>query len=89
MATNSGGSIDKLDYHPGGRPLLQPEGGGDTSGRPSQANSYAGSFFEQVAEGVYERDQVKMRREAMRYLSFAWAILNWCVYEQIAPQGLR
>lgn len=72
-----GGGIDKLDYHPGGRPLLQPDDNVDSSGRPSQATSYAGSFFEQVAEGIVDRDRVKMRREFARYLAFGWAILNW------------
>lgn len=71
-ATNG---IDKLDYHPG-RPLLQPDDQGDTSSRPSHDNSYAGSFFEAIAEGVVEKDRARMRREVIRYVGFAWAILN-------------
>ena len=78
---NGGGGavIDKLDYHPG-RPLLRPdEEGVDSSGRPSAEHSYAGSFFEQVAEGIQNRDRQKMQRQLARYLTFAWAIINWFV----------
>lgn len=71
-------TIDKLDYKPGGRPLLRPEAEDDRSpsGRPSTSPSYAGSFFEQVAEGVMDKDRSRMKREATRYLSFFWAIVN-------------
>lgn len=69
--------IDKLDYHPGGRPLLHDDGnGGESSGRQSEDRSYAGSFFEDVAEGIAEDDRQKMKREAVRYISFAWALIN-------------
>ncbi|CAK3990131.1 transporter mch1 [Lecanosticta acicola] len=69
--------IDKLDYHPGGKPLLHDDGnGGESSGRQSEERSYAGSFFEDVAEGIAEDDRQKMRREATRYISFAWALVN-------------
>lgn len=66
--------IDKLDYHPG-RPLLRPDDAGENSNRPSVANSYAGSFFEQVAEGIYDSDRARMKRETLRYISFIWAIV--------------
>ena len=68
--------IDKLDYHPG-RPLLRPDEGAEASGRASQEHSYAGSFFEQVAEGIQDKDRAKKTREVVRYLSFVWAIVNW------------
>lgn len=77
---NDNAAIDKLDYQPGGRPLLHPHAHDDDddspSHRPSQDTSYAGSFFEQVAEGVLVKDRDRMKREVMRYLSFAWAIVN-------------
>ncbi|EUC30016.1 hypothetical protein COCVIDRAFT_24269 [Bipolaris victoriae FI3] len=69
-------TIDKLDYpsNPARRPLLAPDS--DTeSQRRSQGTSYAGSFFEQVAEGIYEQDRVKMQRAVLRWLSFVWAIV--------------
>ncbi|KAF2869915.1 major facilitator superfamily domain-containing protein [Massariosphaeria phaeospora] len=71
------GIIDKLDYHPPvhspRRPLLDVE---STSSRPSQDTSYAGSFFEHVADGIVARDRVRMRRQVLRWLSFVWAVVN-------------
>jgi hypothetical protein len=77
-AGRGGTVIDKLDYHPG-RPLLRADDEGESSGRPSAEHSYAGSFFEQVAEGIQNRDRQKMQRQLSRYLTFAWAIVNWSV----------
>ncbi|KAI8936211.1 hypothetical protein NX059_006639 [Plenodomus lindquistii] len=71
--------IDKLEYAPSRsprRPLLAPDSSDAGSQPNSQDTSYAGSFFEQVAEGIYERDRLKMQRAALRWLSFAWAIVN-------------
>ena len=71
-------TIDRLDYHPPispHRPLLQTDSASESS-RTSHDNSYAGSFFEQVVEGIMERDRQKLRREAARWLSFVWAIVN-------------
>lgn len=45
--------------------------------------SRSGSFFEQVVEGIQERDRVKMKTEVVRYGSFACAILMWYV---LVPQ---
>ncbi|KAF2463337.1 MFS monocarboxylic acid transporter-like protein [Lindgomyces ingoldianus] len=75
--TSSNG-IDKLDYRPAAsprRPLLHPDPESD-SNRPSQDNSYAGSFFEQVAEGIMERDRERLQRQFVRWLSFVWAVVN-------------
>jgi MFS family permease len=72
-------TIDKLEYKPGGRPLLRAEHNDERSpsARPSTTSpSYAGSFFEAVAEGVMDKDRSRMNREATRYFSFAWAIVN-------------
>ena len=55
---------------------MQPDDGSDEDGR-SHDNSYAGSFFEQVAEGIMEADLKKRKREIMRYLAFIWAVVNW------------
>jgi len=77
ISTNNGGGIDKLDYHPG-RPLLRPDdNGGGAGGNGHEDTSYAGSFFEHVAEGIVDRDRAKMRREVLRYFSFCWAVLEW------------
>ncbi|WPH04712.1 Hypothetical protein R9X50_00760500 [Acrodontium crateriforme] len=73
---NPGNDVDKLDYHDGGRPLLHPDDQGEGSGRQSEDRSYAGSFFENVAEGILEQDRARKTREIMRYLSFVWAIIN-------------
>ncbi|KAH0365749.1 MFS general substrate transporter, partial [Aureobasidium melanogenum] len=77
-AGRGGTVIDKLDYHPG-RPLLRADDEGESSGRPSAEHSYAGSFFEQVAEGIQNRDRQKMQRQLSRHLTFAWAIINCLV----------
>lgn len=73
---DGGTVIDKLDYHPG-RPLLRPDDEADSPSRASGEHSYAGSFFEQVAEGILDRDRKRIRQQTMRYVSFAWAIVNW------------
>lgn len=75
-------SIDKRDFHDhrdSSRPLLSHNDSVESSHRSSQDNSYAGSFFEQVAEGIQAQDKKKMRREVIRWGSFAWAIINWYV----------
>lgn len=76
-AENGGGAhIDKLEYHPG-KPLLQPDAsGGESSGRPSEEHSYAGSFFEDVAEGIAEGDRQRFKKEVWRYGCFVWALVN-------------
>ena len=71
-----GSGIDKLDYHPGGRPLLAVDNGDEASVRASGEHSYAGSFFEDIAEGIVDQDRRKFNRQALRYISFAWAIVN-------------
>lgn len=73
------GGIDKLDYRPGGRPLSS-DNGEEQSG---QSHGYGGRFFDQVAEGIADRDRAQMRREAIRYTSFGWAIISW--YRDAVP----
>ncbi|KAF1944496.1 MFS monocarboxylic acid transporter [Clathrospora elynae] len=70
-------TIDKLDYlppHSPRRSLLAPDDDVESQ-RRSQDTSYAGSFFEQVAEGIYARDRDMMQRVVLRWLSFVWAIV--------------
>ena len=33
--------------------------------------------MDQVAQGIIERDRIKMRREVTRVLSFVCAVLSW------------
>ncbi|KAF2131666.1 MFS general substrate transporter [Dothidotthia symphoricarpi CBS 119687] len=76
----AGTAIDKLDYAPPHSPrrlLLAPDDPDpDSTRHHSQTTSYAGSFFEHVAEGIMERDRERMQRVVARWLSFAWAIVN-------------
>ncbi|EKG19342.1 Major facilitator superfamily [Macrophomina phaseolina MS6] len=75
--------IDKRDFPsaPETRRLLRPHdtpapASRTSSSRPSQSNSYAGSFFEQVAEQIQERDRQMMRRAVLRYGGYACAVLS-------------
>ena len=71
--------IDRLDYKPGGRPLLQPrsnDGSRSASRHSEDRASLAGSFFSNVAEGIVDRDRERMRKEVARYVSFVWALVN-------------
>ena len=78
--STSSPQIGKLDYTPGGRPLIPHGSSAATSpsrqGRRSSEHSYAGSFFSDIAEGILESDKRKFNRELLRYGSFAWAIIN-------------
>ncbi|TKA25230.1 hypothetical protein B0A50_05928 [Salinomyces thailandicus] len=81
--SNSSPNIGKLDYQPGGRPLLAP--GTPTNRTPTSPHqhsshpsspSYAGSFFSDVAEGIATQQRRSFHRQALRYLSFVWALIN-------------
>ena len=76
MAPSTAPHIDKLDFDQARWPLLGDDGG---EGSPSQstAPSIAGSFFEQIVEGIQERDREKMKTQVARYASFVIAILSW------------
>ncbi|KAF2145712.1 uncharacterized protein K452DRAFT_349169 [Aplosporella prunicola CBS 121167] len=88
--------IDKLDYHPPtsttrllqGEDQLDMSHTHDSSGRPSQATSYAGSFFEHVAEGILERDRQKMRHHVLRYGSFVCAVISCLAAGSITAYSL-
>ncbi|TID21526.1 MFS monocarboxylic acid transporter [Venturia nashicola] len=71
--TTNGTQIHKLDFDQR-RPLLhdRPE---RSPGPTSLDTSRSGSFFEQVVEGIQERDRNKMKTEVVRYGSFACATL--------------
>lgn len=55
---------------------MQDDSNGESSGRQSEDRSYAGSFFEDVAEGIADKDRQTMKREMLRYTSFLWALIN-------------
>lgn len=82
MAPSNGHIIDKLDFPSERRPLLQSSSGEPSPGRSSQSHttSCEGSFFEQVAEGIQERDRARMQRGVVRGGSFVVAIVNWYDY---------
>ncbi|KAF2401477.1 MFS general substrate transporter, partial [Trichodelitschia bisporula] len=67
--------IDKLDFPPpdARRPLLQDDRLATSA--DSNTTSRTGSFFEQVAEGIQERDRAKMQQEVARFGTFAVANL--------------
>ena len=80
-----GGRIDKLDFPSNNdprQPLLHPNGGEDSS-RPSNETSRAGSFLDQVAEGIQEQDRERVLREVVRYGSFAWGVIAWYGHPEI------
>ncbi len=70
--------IERLEYKPGGRPLIHDHSGpcAESSSRQSDEHSIAGSFFSEVAEGIAEQDREKMKKQATRYIAFAWALVN-------------
>ncbi|KAF2767159.1 MFS general substrate transporter [Teratosphaeria nubilosa] len=74
--------IDKLDYHPGGRPLLSspaaaaPRRTSPPRPSPDHERSYAGSFFEDVAEGIASQQRTRLNTEVVRYVAFIWALIN-------------
>ncbi|KAL0260820.1 putative monocarboxylate transporter mch1 [Diplodia seriata] len=85
--------IDKRDYPSAPaetRRLLRPADSLDShsSSRPSQTNSYAGSFFEQVAEQIQERDRLMMRRAVTRFGGYACAVLCCLAAGSIAVYSL-
>ena len=76
-----GGGIGKLDYRPGGRPLLDPDSNNDSSEPASRRSeddraSIAGSFFSDIAEGIAVQDRARMNQQVVRYFSFVWANIN-------------
>lgn len=75
MASGSNTRIHKLDYDQSRRPLLGEDASERSPGQSTAAPSVAGSFFEQVAQGVQDRDREKMKDEVKKYVSFFVAIL--------------
>lgn len=79
-ASDTPGRIETLDYKPGGRPLLHPQDASQSSSnRPDEENdraSLAGSFFSEVTAGIQDQDRERLKKETMRYVAFAWAIIN-------------
>jgi hypothetical protein len=88
MAPSNGHIIDKLDFPSERRPLLQSSSSGEPSPGRSNTTSCEGSFFEQVAEGIQERDRARMQRVVVRGGSFVVAIVNWYCYSIYASFGV-
>jgi hypothetical protein len=78
---NSNNRPDSPDMDPASRPLLDARGtqrrAGSASPRNSNVPSYAPSFLDQVAEGIQEEDLEDLKRQLVRYVSFAVAIISW------------
>lgn len=74
------GQIGKLDFP--ARTEHTPLLGDGQRLRPSKPGAglgHAGRFFEDVAEGIQDRDRKQFRREVVRFGSFIWAIFSWLV----------
>jgi hypothetical protein len=71
--------IHKLDFDQSRRPLLGDDASELSPGQ-STAPSVSGSFFEQVVEGIQERDREKIKQELTKYVSFFVAVLCWYEY---------
>ena len=75
-------SIAKLDYPQTDEQTALLHNHQDTSNdspapSPVLSAGYV-PFFEALAEGVRDRDRQEFRRESLRYISFAWAVV--CTY---------
>ena len=64
--------IDALDFDSNRR--SRPYSSGSAAPRPGDDDF---DFMGQVAEEIIERDRARMRREVVRCLSFASAVLMW------------
>jgi len=71
------GHIDKLDFDRHRKPASTYEGSGASS--PHGLLRDDERLLSNVVEGIIERDRRKMKREVVKYLSFACAILSWFV----------
>ena len=69
------GGIDKLDFDSQRRASSTLGESGRSS--PNGLLRDDESFFEDVVDGVIERDRRKMRRMVIKYISFACSILSW------------
>ena len=67
--------IDKLDFDSQRRVSSTLDESGRSS--PNGLLRDDESFFEDVVDGVIERDRRKMRRIVIKYISFACSILSW------------
>lgn len=69
------GRIDKLDFDSHRKPASTYDGSGASS--PQGLLRDDESLLSNVVDGIIERDRWKMKREVVKYLSFACAILSW------------
>lgn len=93
MPRNEAGTIDKLDFPSPSTPsrAAGASGSGERTHLirgsqsveslrdepPSHHSLRSGHFFEDVAEGIQERDREQLKREVKRYVSFVWALVCW------------
>lgn len=76
-------NIAKLDYpqpHEQTSLLHSQYGNDDDESQPPSpaVSATNGPFFEAVANGIRDRDRQQFKREVIRYISFAWAVI--CTY---------
>ena len=71
-SSRSSNAIDKLDFDDNRRPPSTTDGS-DAGGLLRDDES----LLSDVVYGVIERDRRKLRRQIVKYLSFASAILSW------------
>ena len=69
------GQIDKLDFDKNRKAPSANDGSGASS--PHGLLRDDESLLSNVVEGIIERDRRKMKRQVMKYLSFASAMVNW------------
>jgi len=81
------GSIDKLDFDSNRRP---PSTIHDSTGPSSPIGLLRDdeSFFSNIVDGVIERDRRKMRRQVLKYASFASAIISCLCAGSISAYSL-
>jgi len=76
--------IDKLDYHPGGRPLHPPS----SSRSRSPAPSLAGSFFSTVASHIAAQHRHHLHVAILRTTAFLWALISTLAAGSITAYSL-
>lgn len=74
------GEGDASTSKPERTPLLQHGPDASHSEQHSAMTSVPGHdsfFFENVAEGMQERDRQRVAKEMVKYTSFVWAVISW------------
>ncbi|KXL49997.1 hypothetical protein M433DRAFT_151555 [Acidomyces richmondensis BFW] len=82
--SSASAKIDKLDYHPGGRPL-RPR---SSSRSLSPAPSLAGSFFSAVASQIAAQHRQQLDIVLLRTAAFLWALISTLAAGSITAYSL-